>query len=216
MSGLKFLPLLLVSLVVAGCSVFGGLESDVIPPTLVQKSDFPPLPATVTSKTLDLKTDLIISKAGAVVRAWLLNSSGDLAWDSAAVKRIMSWKYSPAMLKGTPIQMRISQAVHVIYHPPLLMILSQIVCTSAGQADSVYADLRAGESFDSLSSVISPTNSVVRSGYVGKVDIRQYSDEIQNELKNLKVNAYTRPLRLGTYYAIFMRHEYTMVEPLPE
>ncbi len=216
MSGLKFLPLLSVSLVIFGCSMFGGLESNAIPPTLVQKTAFPPLPSTVTSKTVDLKTDLIVSKTGSVVWASLLNSSGDPAWDSAAVRSIMNWKYSPATLNGNPVQMRISQVAHVIYTPPLMMILSQIVCTNAKEADSVYAALQAGESFDSLASVISPANSVIRSGYMGEVDIRQYSDEIQDEILKLKVNTYTQPLKLGIYYAIFMRHEQLKLEALPQ
>lgn len=216
MSGLKFLPLLSVSLVIFGCSVFGGLESNAIPPTLVQKTAFPPLPSTITSKTFDLRTDLIVSKTGSVVTASLVNSSGDLAWDSAAVRSILSWKYSPATLNGNPIQMRISQVAHVIHTPPMMMILSQIVCTNAGEADSAYAALEAGKSFDSLASVISPANSVVRSGYMGEVDIHQFPDETRDELQKLKVGAFTQPLRLGTYYAIFMRHREARPETLPQ
>ncbi|MCL5268422.1 MAG: energy transducer TonB [Bacteroidetes bacterium] len=215
MSGLRILHLAVFSVLLFGCSMFGGLGSNAVPPMLIQKTAFPPLPSNLASKTFDLKTDLIISRTGSVVRAELLNSSGDPKWDSMAVRNIMNWKYSPATLNGKPIQMRISQVAHVIYAPPLTMILSQIVCTTAEEADSVFNALQNGKSFDSLVSEISPTGSVINSGYLGEVDIRQYSEEIQKELQKLQVNSYTPPLRLGIYYAIFMRHQYARIEALP-
>jgi len=118
--------------------MFGGASSNAIPPVLIQKTPFPPLPSVLASRSFDLKTDIIVSKTGAVVRAELINSSGDREWDSLAVQSIMTWKYSPATLNGKPIQMRISQAAHVVYTPPLTMILSQIVCNTAEEADSVF------------------------------------------------------------------------------
>ncbi len=215
MSRLRLLKLFFLSLVLSGCSMFSGLTSSAVPPTLIQKSAFPPLPPTIASRTFDLRTDLIVSRTGSVVRAELLNSSGDRAWDSMAVSNIMTWKYSPATLNGKPIQMRISQVAHVVYNPPLSMVLSRIVCTRATEADSVFADLQRGASFDSLMSTITPTGSIINSDYLGEVDVRQFPDDIQKALQKLKFNEYTQPLQLGIYFAIFMRHQYAKVEPLP-
>ncbi|MCL4538187.1 MAG: energy transducer TonB [Bacteroidetes bacterium] len=215
MSVPRILQLPLFSILLFGCSMFGGLSSNAVPPVLIQKTPFPPLPSNISSRTFDLRTDLIVSRTGSVVRAELMNSSGDPEWDSMAVNSIMTWKYSPATLNGNPIQMRISQVAHIVHTPPLTMILSQIICRTPAEADSAYNALQNGMSFDSLISEIPPSGSVINSGYLGEIDIRQFSEDIQQELQKLRVNMYTQPLHLGMYYAIFMRHQSLRIEPLP-
>jgi TonB family protein len=149
--------------------------------------------------------ELLISKEGKVLYAQLKNSTGDPQWDSAAVRCILQWKYSPAMSEGKPIQLKISQLAHVVPAPPLMMDLAEIMCTTLADADSAYAALQAGGSFESIAKKYSISPSVAKGGSMGSVDIHMYGDEIQDQLQNLKAGEYTHPIQFGLNYVIYKR-----------
>ena len=208
MPGTRSFLLFLFSISIFGCATFEKPNKDVTPPTLIEKTAFPPPPSTVTSKDFYLKLELLIGKDGSVMQVELENSSGDAKWDSMAVQSILHWKYSPAMLKNKPIQLRISQNAHIIYFAPVMMSLSEIVCSTAADADSVYVALQAGKGFDSLARKFSIFDSKIRGGYLGEVDIHRFPEDIQAELQKLKPGEYTNPLPLGSFYAIYKK-QYT-------
>jgi TonB family protein len=206
MSGLRFAPVLLLTAVLcAGCATFGGLGSNVTPPTLIQKTPLPAPPPSINPQNFNLKMELLISKDGKVLYAQLRNSSGDPDWDSAAVKCILQWKYSPAMSEGKPIQLKISQLAHVVPSPPLMMNLAEIMCASLADADSAYAALEAGGDFASLAQKYSVAPSAAKGGDLGSIDIHMYGDEIQSSLQELKPGEYTAPIQFGEDYVIFKR-----------
>ena len=111
------------------------------------------------------------------------------------------------MLGSRPVQLRISQIAHVIYLAPVMMRLWEIVCSTAAEADSVFSALQAGKEFDSVAMQFSLSNSRTRGGYLGEVDIHQFPEEIQIELKRLKPGEFTRPLPLGSYFAIYKKQK---------
>jgi len=205
MSGLKLLLLSLIATLYAGCAMFGQIGTSITPPTLILKTALPAPPPDVNSQNFNLRMELLISKDGTVLYAKLENSSGDSGWDSAAVKCILQWKYSPAMSDGKPIQLKISQLAHVVPAPPLMMNLSEIMCTSLTDADSAYAALQAGTSFDTLAKKYSISSSAQKGGSLGSVDIHMYGDEIQAELKKLDPGEYTHPIQFGENYVIYKR-----------
>lgn len=183
------------------------MEPRLTPPTLIAKTSLPTLPSNVDSKNFYLKLNLLIGKDGSVKEVELENSSGDAKWDSLAAQSILQWKYSPAMLGSRPVQLRISQTAHVIYLAPVMMRLWEIVCSTAAEADSVSSALQAGKDFDSVAMQFSLSNSRTRGGYLGEVDIHQFPEEIQIELKRLKPGEFTRPLPLGSYFAIYKKQK---------
>ncbi|HUI29128.1 MAG TPA: TonB family protein [Candidatus Acidoferrales bacterium] len=205
MSGLKVLPLGLVVFLYVGCATFGQMGSEITPPTLIQKIPLPSPPPALKSSDFNLKMDLLISKEGKVLYAQLQNSTGDPQWDSAAVKCILQWRYSPAMANGKPIQLKISQLAHVIPSPPLMMKLSEIMCTTMADADSAYAALQTGDSFESLAKKYSASPSAQNGGDLGPVDIHMYEDEVQDVLQKLKPGEYTHPIPFGLNFVIFKR-----------
>jgi TonB family protein len=205
MSGLKLLPLALLTALYVGCATFGGLGSNITPPTLIQKTALPAPPPNINSQDFNLKMELLVSKEGKVLYAQLQNSSGDPAWDSAAVKCILQWKYSPAMSDGKPVQLKISQVAHVIPTAPLMMDISEIMCATLADADSAFAALRAGEDFSTVAKKYSTAESAGKGGSLGSVDIHMYGDEIQAELKNLDPGEYTHPVEFGPNYVIYKR-----------
>ncbi|MCL5020704.1 MAG: energy transducer TonB [Bacteroidetes bacterium] len=209
MSGLKpYLFLVLGSAVVllTGCASFNSLDSKIVPPTLIEKPSLPPPPPALAQRDFYLRMEILVGKDGSVRHVTLLKSSGDEVWDSAAMQRVMEWKYSPALLDDKPIQMRIIQAARVISSVPVMMDLSEIVCAKSSQADSAYALLKAGASFDSTAAIYGSSVPIIRSGHIGEVDIHQFPDDIQAEISALRKGDFTHPLPLGPYLAIFMRH----------
>ncbi|MFZ1083062.1 MAG: peptidylprolyl isomerase [Candidatus Kryptoniota bacterium] len=205
MSGLKLLPLFALLSFMIGCSSLGGLESNIVPPTLIEKTLLPPTPPTVDAKDFYLKLELLISKEGKVLHATLQNTSGDQSWDSLAVQCVMQWKYAPATSDGKPVQLKIEQTARVVVTPPMMMQLSEIVCPTLSEADSVYSALEKGAAFDSLAKTHSISSSAAAGGYLGEIDIHNYQDEIESVLKDLKPGEYTHPLPWGQNYVIYKR-----------
>ena len=202
------LLLLLGSLAVlaTGCSSFSGLDSRIVPPTLIEKAPLPQPPVAVAGRDFYLRMEILVGKDGAVRHVTLTKSSGDPEWDAVAVERIMEWKFSPALMDDKPIQMRIIQTARVVTSTPIMMDLSELVCMSFAKADSAYSFLREGASFDSIASVYSCKEVSMSVGHIGEIDINRYPEDVQSELHNLKRGSFTQPLPLGPYFAIFMKH----------
>ncbi len=195
-----------VVILMAGCASFSGFDSRIVPPTLLEKASLPQPPAALAARDFYLRMELLIGKDGSVKHVTLTQSIGDPEWDAAAVERIMEWKYSPALMDDKPIQMRILQTARVVSSTPMMMDLSELVCTSYSRADSAYAFLKKGASFDSIASIYGCKEVSLPSGHIGEVDINRYPDDVQAELHSLKKGSFTHPLPLGPYFAIFMKH----------
>lgn len=206
MSAFKlFLGLSVLALTISGCAALEGLGSNVTPPTLIERTPFPKLPSNVTSNDFYLKMHLLISTDGMVKQASLENSSGDPLWDTLAIGCVLQWRYSPAMSDNKAIQMKIDQTAHVIYVPPIMMELSEIRLSNSESANQVYSDLKAGKSFDTLAVQYSIAPTKAKGGYLGKIDINRYPDDVIDALNDLKPGEFTAPLKLGVYTVIFLR-----------
>jgi len=199
--------LLTIAIFIAGCSTFGGGESNIILPTLIQKTTLPPVPWPVNPDNFCLQLELLISRDGKVLHVDLRNTSGSKAWDSLAIQRIMQWKYSPATYNGTPIQVKIAQTARVVVTQPVRMRLSEIVCTTLAEANSIYSALEGGAPFDSLARVHSISSTAASGGYLGEVNINNFEDEIESALKDLIPGEFTHPLHLGQDYVIYEDHD---------
>lgn len=210
MSGLKpYLLLVLGSVVVlmtGCCASFNGSKSNIVPPTLIEKTPLPQPPPSLAAEDFYIKMEILVGQDGSVLHVTLVKSTNDSEWDAAALERIRQWKFSPALLDDKPIQMRIIQTARVVSSVPVMMDISQIVCTSSSLADSAYVLLQKGAKFDSTAAVLGSAGLSVQSGHIGNVDIHRFPNDVQNKLRNLKKGEFTHPLPLGPYFAIFMKH----------
>ena len=195
-----------VAVLITGCASFSGLDSRIVPPTLIERASLPQPPATLAARDFYIRMEILVGKDGSVRHVTLTKSSGDPEWDAAAVERIMEWKFSPALMDDKPIQMRIIQTARVVTSTPIMMDLSELVCMSSARADSAYFSLREGAAFDSIASIYRCKDVSMPRGYIGEVDINRYPDDVQAELHSLKKGSFTHPLPLGPYFAIFMKH----------
>ena len=153
----------------------------------------------------DVDLKIQVAENGNVLRAEILNPTGNSEWDSLAVNRIGTWKFAPAMHEGRPMQMWVTIHAQIRFDDPVTMHLAEIVCPSSAAADSVYALLLGGEDFYRLVSIFSIGASNAGHGDLGEVDIHRYRQEVQKGLISLREDRFTRPLAMGDHFVIFKR-----------
>ncbi|MFA5832469.1 MAG: TonB family protein [Bacteroidota bacterium] len=202
-------PLLVfISLILAGffaaCSS-AEQTTDFILPQLIYQHPLPAYPKPITSATLKISLEMYVSKEGAVSDVRLLNSSGSIDWDSAAMAAIYKWRYTPALSGDTPISIWLRQTAVVRFSEPQYVILGEILCKTAEEADSAFAHLEHGIPFSEVVVQYSIGESKEKEGKIGTVNILIYPEHIKNMLARLGRNEFTKPVQFGTRYAIFKR-----------
>ena len=133
-----------------GCASTQSVDLPEKMPRLIEQEPFPPMSAALLASHSELDLRILIAEDGSVMKAELLNPSGDAVWDALAKDRMKQWKFSPAIQNGRPISMWINFEARVKCETPVDIGLAEIECNSVSVADSVYTLLRAGEDFDLL------------------------------------------------------------------
>lgn len=193
-------------ILLTSCSIFKTGNDIVSEPKLLKQSSLPEVPRSLYNQDFEFYCELLIDEEGNVQRAKMLSSSGDKAWDSLATISLLDWKFTPALLNGTPIKKIIHNKINVVFVEPILISLSEILCSSIEEADSLYLALLNGSNFSKLAKKYSISTSKDIGGYLGKVDIQFYTKEIRQILNDLKVNEFTKPISYGSNYIIFKRN----------
>jgi len=189
----------------SGCASFQPQEAPDKLPHLIEQEPFPPMSYAISATHHEFDLRLQIEDNGNVLKAELLNPTGDSEWDSMAVQRIEKWRFSPAIHAGNPIRMWVAIRAYIRTEEPLTMGLAEFVSTDQRLADSVYALLQTGEDFGRLVSLFSISKSKENNGDLGQLDIHRYERRVQKKLTNLKENEFTEPLAMGQQYVIFKR-----------
>ncbi|NMB83239.1 MAG: TonB family protein [Ignavibacteria bacterium] len=202
---MKKLAVLLCLIFTFGCSSVKYDNKISSMPVLLERTELPTIPPDVTSSEFYLTVKMMVNEKGEVAKVVLLNGLGMPEWDSSAVKSIKRWKYEPAKVDGTPINLWLVQKVKVQVETPLYLPLSEIVCDSYDQAEFIMSKLSEGEDFGELALKYSKDTSKSRNGYIGKKDINLYPANISRVLRNLSINQHTKPLQIGKQYVIFKR-----------
>ena len=200
-------PYLFLSVLALWCGC-ASIQPQELPdklPHLIEQEPFPPMSYAISKTHNEFDLKLQIEDNGNVLKAEILNPTGDVEWDSMAIQRIEKWRFSPAMLAGHPIRMWVRIRAHVKSEEPRTMDLAEFVCTDPRLADSVYALLLTGEDFGRLVSLFSVSKSKANNGDLGQVDIHRYTHGVQKRLLQLKENEITEPLAMGQQYVIFKR-----------
>lgn len=198
-------PLLLILAVLcAGCAGSQPVDTYVAP-KLIDQEPFPALPHNLAIYSQDFRMKLQIGTDGSVMRAVLDHWSGDPEWDSLAVRNIRHWRFTPALYNGTPVRLWIDLHACVRCEEPVLRALAEIVLPTRVMADSVYTLLQQGGEFEHMASLYSIAPSRAQRGRLGEVDIHRFPDDVHEVLRDLKLNEYTSPLAVGSYFCIYKR-----------
>jgi TonB family protein len=195
----------IVALLLLGCAASEPPDVNYTAPTLLSQTPLPSWPYANVVPDLELTVKIRIDTGGSVKNVLLLTSSGDHLWDSLAASEIYAWRYAPATANGQTIPMWIQQTMQVQFEPPMLLPLAEIVCNDAAMADSIYALLVGGRSFDSLAGQFSVAPSRTHGGRLGSVDLRTLPQHIRASIQRLEKAGITKPLELGRQYVIYKR-----------
>gem|GEM_PF-855118 len=197
----SFVTIGILLLLMSGCKSAEPLAVDALP-ILVSQAPLPPLPPTVRTDYLRLELQLLVNKNGEVERAHWLTGSGFGKWDSTALMAVTNWKYTPARYRSEPIALWVRQVIRVQMREPMFLWLAEIACPDKTYADSLYAILREGGDFETVAREHSKSESAIRGGVLGKMDIRIFPFPVQDEIAKLRVGEISKPIRIGNSYVI--------------
>jgi TonB family protein len=195
--------ILIAAILLCGCAT---LETPGAPdtfPQLIQQEPLPPWPFPATEQEVVLDIKIRIDTNGSVKDVSFLTPILNREWNARALEKIRQWKFSPAFLDGRPVALWIRQRLRMRFEDAAYLRLAEIVCSTQQTADSVYALLNDGASFDSLAAVFSVSDSRTKGGLLGDVDLRTLPLFIRHRLQKLSVNHCSPPLPLGRNYVIF-------------
>ncbi len=201
---MKLLVLVLSLIFLSACSSTQQ-TSGVTLPELVYQYPLPAFPKPLSSSPLRIDLKIFINENGSVREVELQNSSGSLEWDSAAVKAIHQWKYSPARYEDKPVSIWLRQTAIVKFSDPLYLLLGEIQFNSKEEADSAFMLLETGTDFSEIVLKYSVDSSRMKNGSLGAVNIQIFPEHIKNVLLKLKSGDHTAPIKHGEQFAIFKR-----------
>jgi hypothetical protein len=202
---MKRLMLFLFLSLLTGCSLLQQTAENNFAPQLLMQYPLPTITRAIYRPNLKIEMDLYILEDGSVGKVKFVNGSGDKDWDSLAVESILKWKYSPAHVDHHSVKIWLHQVAVVQYQDPEYLVLAEILCPTLEEADSIYLALQNGKNFDELIALKSDLPDKDIACNLGKVNIRLYPGYIFSELSYLEKEQYTKPLKYGDKYVIFMR-----------
>jgi hypothetical protein len=202
---MKRLMLFLFLSLLTGCAIFQQTAENNIAPQLLMQYPLPALTQPSYRPNLKIEMDLYIMEDGSVGKVNLIKGSGDNDWDSLAIKSIFNWKYSPAHVDHHFVKIWLHQEALVQSKYPEYLVLTEILCPTLDNANSIYTALQNGKNFDELSALKSVLLDKDTASNLGKVDIHLYPEYIFSELSYLEKEQFTKPLKYGDKYVIFIR-----------
>ncbi len=195
--------IIIALLVVFGCSS-SRTNFDESAPYPVKMALFP-LIADAPDEDIILSVLFYLDKQGEVLDVALASEGITPEWNAAAIDSMRKWTFSkpPQNLVDEGIWVR--RSVRVFFDDPVIMNLASITIPEAAMADSVYAALTYRSKLDELFTDSSKHNFPYTLEVQYDQNLGVYPDHIRNELKKLRLNTYTKPLKLDNYYVIYQR-----------
>ena len=197
--------ILVAALLLCGCATFEMPDAGYSLPEVTYQSSLPPWPFHTNNVSLNMRFKIHVAADGTVNDAILETPSGSKEWDSLALTEVRKWRYSPALMNGKPTALWLRQTITMHFDKPLYMTIAELACPERTIADSLYALLVAGASFDSLARQFSVADSRDRGGMVGEMDLHSLPMRICREVATLHKGEVTKPLKLGRQYVIYKR-----------
>ena len=198
---------LAVLLLVLGCAVSEEAGVFTQRQELVRMSLLPPLVFPASAEGARLRVLFRVLSDGTVAEVRILKSSGDSRWDASAVDSMKRWRFSTIPNDTVPGGRLFHYQLVVHVETPVVMTLGELIAAREQEADSLYVLLKSGVAFDSIMKRVHIGTFGERGRFLGSVNIATYPEQIRDELRTLRVNDFTRPLRLGHDYVIYLRFE---------
>lgn len=195
---MKRLTCMLAVWFLAGCAHTRELE--VAPPELIRISSLPSISSFTQNERLTINVLFRVLVDGEVAEVRILGTSGDPAWDAAAKDSMRGWRFH--RIAGCPPEGTwIRNALVVQAEEQRFMSLGELVMTGEREADSLHALLESGVAFESLARMHTATSEP----YTALTDIARFPRKVRDVLRKLRVDEFTRPIRVGGNYVIYKR-----------
>ena len=197
--------IVLAALLLCGCATFEPPDPSQSLPEVIYQSSLPPWPFHTNKVSLNMTFRIHVAADGTVNNVIIETTSGSKDWDALAATQVRKWRYSPALMNGQPAALWLRQTITMHFGEPLYMEIAELSCPEETLADSLYALLLAGASFDSLARQFSVSDSRTRGGVVGEIDVHTLTSRISREVTALHRGEFTKPLKRGRQYVIYKR-----------
>ena len=193
-----------LSALLAGCAPVQQTETSADQPELISTAPIPLLGTLVPPGGVRIDALLHVSENGTVGEARLLGSSNQPQWDSLVLRSLLQWRFAPPVCDGVPTDQWIRRSLLIQAQEPVMRYLSELVCATRQEADSLYLLIAEGIPFDSLARNRIPS-AAAQGALLGPVNIAVFPPHVRVALKDLKEDEVTSPLRVGGNYAIYKR-----------
>ncbi len=202
---MKSLILLILAVSLFSCSSIKESQQELMP-KLISQSQFPPVPSDENYGPISLDVVLHVLENGTVDNVHIIKGTRDTNWNAQAAATMKQWRFLPPAVDDKPIPTwyRLQTVVH--FAAPVNYFLAEILCRSAADADSAYAALKRGASFEELAKTFSIDSSLrAQGGKIGMTNIYSFPEELRRPIQNLNVNDFTEPISYGNRFFIFQR-----------
>jgi TonB family protein len=210
------LSLTLMLIMFAGCTPSRQAAMQPSQPELVSMTSLPTLMTGSANMGLKFNVLFHVMKDGTVSEVRLETTSGDAEWDASAIDSMKQWRFTAPSGDGSTIDRWIRSVVIVQIQHPLVLTLGELLCADKQEADSLYALLIGGADFNTLARQPRVAQSARPGGFLGSVDIATFPKHVRDQLRKLTVNDFTRPLRVGAQYIIYMKYNPTFTPNIPQ
>jgi TonB family protein len=185
-------------------------QSTVLPtqPQLLRSTPLPPLTSPTAVLGLKLNVMFRILSDGTVGEVNLLTPSGDPKWDTLALRSMKQWRFTRIHHDGGPAEtwVRYPVLVQPQIKEPVVMTLGELSAATEREADSLYTLIENGADFDALALNAPGTSAGDQKSYLRTLDIASYPSAVRDDLRRLREEEVTRPLRVDNRFVIYKRY----------
>jgi TonB family protein len=197
---MNYLMMLLSALLLfSGCVATQETEKVLPHQVLVKVSSLPAYNPNALYRDMSMRVAFKVLEDGTIAEVRVLKSPADPAWNGTAAELMKQWRFTTVAGGLEPEGQWIQYSLLVHVEEPIMMTIGEIVAARKEEADSLYELLDSDVPFDSIAKQ--------RARFLGAVDIAAYPQNVRDALRILRVHHFTRPLRLGNSYVIYMRFE---------
>jgi len=196
-----------VLLILSGCGAVQQADQEPAHQVLVKVSPLPVFASGPSPRDMNIRVAFRVLRDGTVADIRVLDSPADPGWNSAAVELMNHWRFSQAGESARPEGQWIQYSLVIHAEEPVVMTLGEISASTKDEADSLYKLLDSEFAFPWVPARASVDSSTGLARLLGPVDIAAYPQRVRDELRKLRIHHFTRPLRLGNSYVIYVRFE---------
>ncbi len=193
-------------LLFAGCAAPHQATAPDSKTELILLTPLPPVTSYAMAFGMRLTALFDVRPDGTTKDVSLLQSSGDLQWDSLAVDSLRQWRFTPVPIGGEQTDRWLRYGVVVQVQEPVVMRLAEMVVPNRRKADSLSTLLKEGADFESLAMRTLPGGAEGVWNPPKQVNLARYPGHVRDVLTTLRPQQITEPIRIGLNYVIFKRY----------